>query len=327
MAEPAESMSPEYREVWGFQPLLRAFRKARRAKRGKGGEPAFYLHLEENLLRLSAELAGRRWAPDPYRYFVVRHTKERVVAEATFRDRVVHHSLVGALEPAFEARFLPWSYASRAGLGTHAAIRRVQGLCRQPGSRYFLRLDVARFFESMDHEVVLRQIAAVTEDPGIRWLCATILEAAEGGPDTSPGRGVPIGNLTSQFWANVVLDAVDQQVVVGRGIETWARYMDDMVAFAPDKRSLWRLADDVRGMLGALRLQAREDATRVAPVREGVPWLGFLVWPERVRLQREGRRRLARKLAASVARAEAGAQEVEAGRAASLCAHASTAGG
>ena len=143
---------PSYGDAHAFGALLAAFHRARRAKRGKGGEPAFYRDLEANLLELSEALRERRWRPDPYRFFVVRHTKERLVAEASFRDRVVHHALVGALEPAFEARFVSSSYACRKGKGVHAALERARRLAQR--HRYFLRLDVQSYFASIDHQTL-----------------------------------------------------------------------------------------------------------------------------------------------------------------------------
>ena len=114
---------PSYEAVWRFESLLRAFKRARRAKRGRGGEPAFFRELETNLLCLSADLRDRTFRPDPLRFFTLWNKKERVVSEASFRDRVVHHSLVAALEPMFEARFIRHSYACRKGKGQHAALR------------------------------------------------------------------------------------------------------------------------------------------------------------------------------------------------------------
>lgn len=313
---------PRYEDVWRFDALLAAFRKARRAKRGKGDEPAFFLDLEGELLRLSEALCDRTWRPSPYRWFTIHHTKERQVAEATFADRVVHHALVGVLEPIFEARFVPWSYASRRGKGTHAAVQRAQKLARR--HRYFLRMDVQRYFDSIAHDVVLGLTASAVPDEGILWLCGQILAVAT--PSWLPagcGHGVPIGNLTSQFWANVVLDPVDQHVTRRRGVEAYLRYMDDILVFAGDKRALWELAAEIEGLFTSLGLRAKRRATVVAPVSEGVPWLGFCVWPRLVRLQPEGRRRLARKLAASVAQASQSlqAEDAEVGRAASLCDH------
>ena len=314
----AEPRPPQYDEVTSFGALWRAWRKARRAKRGRGGEPAFYLNLEENLLKLSEALQNRVWTPDPYRYFRLRKTKQRVVSEASFRDRVVHHALVGALEPVFEARFHDHSYACRKGKGQHAAIRRVQNLASR--HRYALRLDIERYFDAVDHEVLLGQLGEVIHDEGILWLCRRLLEEAR--VPTVPescGHGVPIGNLTSQFWANVYLDGLDHRL--SGACPAYARFMDDYVALADDKVTLWHLAEEAADHLtSALKLKLKARATRVAPVREGIPWLGFRIYPGLVRLDRRGRRRFGRKIAASASRATQD-EEAEVSRSASLCGH------
>ena len=317
---------PTFADVYGFRPLLAAFERARRAKRGKGGEPAFYRDLEANVLQLSDDLRTRRYRPDRYRYFHLRgrpSRKDRIVSEASFRDRVVHHALVAAIEPPFEAHFIRHSYACRKGRGTHAAIRAAQRLAgRLP---YFLRLDVTRYFDHVDHDVLLALLAERLADAGIQWLCRTLLDGAlVPGVPAGERRGIPIGNLTSQFWANVYLDPLDHLVRDDLGHGAYLRYVDDIAVFAHTKEALWTVARDVRGFLrDRLRLALKDRATVVAPVTEGLPWLGFRLFPGLVRIDHEGRRRFGRRLGASVARAAAAplADEDEVARTRSLCGH------
>ena len=314
---------PTYADVTGFGALLRAFQKARRAKRGKGGEPAFYRDLEANLQGLSHELQARTWRPQPYRYFTLRAHKERVVSEAAFRDRVVHHSLVAAQERAFEPGFLADSYACRLGKGSHAAIQRAQHLCRH--HRYFLRMDVQKYFDHVDHQILVTRLAERIPDDGILWLSRTLLDASRvpGVPDAER-RGLPIGNLTSQFWANVYLDLADQAFAAAFPSLPYLRYMDDTLVLADDKATLWAAARWMGAFLPRrLKLHLKEGATVVAPVSEGLPWLGFRVWGRLIRIQHEGRRRFGRRMAASIrnARGSVLAQEAEVDRAASLCGH------
>jgi len=194
---PRQDRPVVYDDVHGFSPLLRAFRRARRAKRGKGAEPAFYCDLEAELLELSEALRTYRYCPDPYRYFRLRNTKERLVSEASFRDRVVHHSLVAAQEVLFESRFIDHSYACRKGKGVHAAVRRVHRLAKH--NRYALRLDVRKYFDHLDHGVLQSLLARRIDDAGILWLTDTILaHACVPSVPFSERRGIPIGNLTSQ---------------------------------------------------------------------------------------------------------------------------------
>ena len=232
MSKTPEPRPPCYEDVWRFRALLEAFHRARRAKRGRGGEPAFYWDLDGSVRTLSVSLRDRTWRPEPYRFFVLRRAKERVVSEAAFPDRVVHHALVRALEPVFEARFIRDSYACRTGKGAHAAVRRAQELARRSG--FFLKLDVRRYFDHVEHATLLGLLGEAVDDAGILWLCERILDGAVL-PHVPRGerRGIPIGNLTSQFWANVYLDPIDQLITRGLGVRSYVRYMD--LCAAPHK--------------------------------------------------------------------------------------------
>ena len=324
--EPAPA-GPSFEEVYGFGALLAAFGRARRAKRGRSDEATFYLRLEEELWRLSLELAERRYVPDPYRYFRVDHRKQRWVAEASFRDRVVHHGLVSALTPTFEPDLIPHTYACRVGLGTHRAVARAERLARR--HRYFLKMDIAKFFETVPHDIVMGKMAARVDDPGVLRLCEVILAGGRRGA-VSDGRwrGLPIGNLTSQFWGNTVLGEVDRAVFVAAGETTYTRYMDDMLVFGADKVTLWRVVELIDEVVRGLGLALKRSVTRVAPVHDGVPWLGRRIYPGTTRLDRPGRTRLARKLALSwraVSRGNGEVERAEVPRAASVCGNAADA--
>ena len=268
---------PSYRDVYSFRSLLAAFSKARRAKRGKGGEPEFYLDLEKNLLRLSQQLHDRSYRPDPYRYFPLRTPKRRVVSEASFRDRIVHHSLVGSMEPVFERRFIDTSYACRKEKGVHLALKGARTAVRQ--FPYFLKLDFEKYFDSIRHDVLLDLLRRQVTDAGVLWLCELLMKEAQvPGVEARERRGLPIGNLTSQFWANVYLDPLDHAVCGLPGVRAYGRYMDDLLMFAEDKPVLWKALDAISDYAQEqLGLQLKGKATVLAPVTEGIPWLGFRV--------------------------------------------------
>ena len=296
----ARTQGPTYHDVFSFSSLLAAFRKARRAKRGKGGEPEFYLHLEENLLRLSEQLRDRTFRPDPYRYFPLRTPKNRVVSEASFRDRIVHHSLVGALEPIFERRFVGTSYACRKDKGVHLALKDARtGARRFP---FFLKLDFEKYFDSIRHEVLCAMLRRHVSDAGILWLCELLMkEARVPGVEQGERRGLPIGNLTSQFWANVYLDPLDHFAGGLPGVCAYHRYMDDLLLLARDKKILWRALDGISDFAHQrLHLELKASATMVAPVTEGIPWLGFRVFPGTVRLNHLSKVRFLRRIGASM---------------------------
>ena len=283
-----------WEQVVGFHPLRRAFRRAFRGNRKNPAACSFHLELEPRLLALSAELRQETYVPDPYRYFWIRHPKRRLISVASFRDRVVHHALVAALEPLFERRFIRHSYACRRGKGTHRALRQAR---RWSGRfPYCLKTDIDSYFASIRHETLLRAIASEVADLRVLRLCARIVGNARL-PTVPPGeaRGLPIGNLTSQFWANVYLDPLDHRVRDGLHQGAYLRYMDDILVFDHDKARLWQTLADLRSVAGReLGLRIKDTATRVAPTRDGVSFLGMRVFPAMVRLDHASARRLAR---------------------------------
>lgn len=288
--------------------LLLAYTKAARGKRGRPDVAAFEHDLEGNLLDLAEALAARAYRPGAYHSFVIREPKRRIISAAPFRDRVVHHALCNLIEPLFERGFLPDSFANRVGYGTHRALDRLQALMRR--FPYALQLDVRQFFPSIDHEILRSLLARKLAGTGVLWLVDRILESGRGVLDDAydpvcfPGddlfwlsrpRGLPIGNLTSQFWANVYLNPVDHFVRRSLGCGAYVRYVDDMVLLGRSKSMLWQWKEAVERRLHAIRLTIHPGA-HPRPVGEGIPFLGFVTWPRRRRVKArkvvEFRRRL-----------------------------------
>ncbi|MEI2607261.1 MAG: reverse transcriptase domain-containing protein [Candidatus Promineifilaceae bacterium] len=293
--------------TWGN--LLEAYRKAARGKRGRVAAATFEYQLADHLLSLQDDLNSRRYQPGAYRHFVIHEPKRRLISAAPFRDRVVHHALCNIIEPHFEARFYPHSYANRVGKGTHRAIDQLQTYARH--YRYVLRLDIKQHFPSLDHAILKEALFRVIDDEQIRWLIEVILHSGEGVLADEydmvyfPGdwlldrlrpRGLPIGNLTSQFWSNCYLNALDWFVVRELGCRAYLRYVDDFALFADSKRQLATWRTRIIAFLARLRLTIHEESAQPTPVNTGIPWLGFVVYPTYRRLKRRNvvqfRRRL-----------------------------------
>ena len=231
-----------------FKSLLLAAHAAARGKRFKPCVARFVFDLERQLLRLQEELASKTYRPGPYRTFTIYEGKTRQISAAPFRDRVVHHALTGILEPIFERSFVFDSYACRKGKGTHAAVDRCQQFARR--YRYVLKADVRKFFPSIDHQILKTLVARRIKDPDVLWLVGLIIDHSNPpGPPlmwfpgddlftpTERRRGLPLGNQTSQFFANVYLDPLDHFVCDRLG-SSYVRYVDDFLVFADDKRRL-----------------------------------------------------------------------------------------
>ena len=226
---------PAFDRIASFHALVTA---ARRAAKGHASSPEvarFLLELEPEVLALERELRAGSYRPRPYRTFSIREPKVRTISAAAFRDRVVHHALCAEIEPALESGALPHSFACRRGKGMRAALRHVRALARRHA--YALKLDVRHFFETLSHDVLRRLLRRRIADVSVLALADRFIDA--GAPGSERGRGLPIGNLTSQHFANFYLGPVDRLVKRELRPGGYCRYMDDMLLFGRHKEPLW----------------------------------------------------------------------------------------
>jgi retron-type reverse transcriptase len=287
-----------YEKLTSWDNLLLAYKKASKGKRGLPYVAAFELHLEENLLQLQNELRDRTYRPGQYSSFYIHEPKRRLISAAPFRDRVVHHALCNVIEPIFERSFIADSYANRIGKGTHRALNRCQQFARR--YTFVLQGDLCQFFPSLDHAILRSILTSKIQDAEVLWLIDQILASGEGVLSESyemvnfPGddlfainrpRGLPIGNLTSQFWANVYLNPFDHFVKRDLRCKAYLRYVDDFLLFANDKLTLWNWKKAIKFRLAELRVTMHDHA-HPRPANEGIAFLGFIIYPQRRRLKR-----------------------------------------
>jgi RNA-directed DNA polymerase len=287
-----------YPQVTTWYNLHLAWQKAHKGKRGKEPAADFEYALEDNLLALQAELTEKTYQPGPYHSFYIQEPKRRLISAAPFRDRVVHHALCNVIEPIFDRSFVADSYANRVGKGTHLALDRCQAYSRR--FRYVLQCDIRQFFPSIDHAILRRQLARKLQDEDVLWLIDQILAGGRGVLSEQyemawfPGddllavhrpRGLPIGNLTSQFWANCYLNGFDHFIKRDLKCPGYVRYVDDFLLFADDKPTLHAWLAALQNRLVGLRLTIHPHA-HPRPVTEGIPFLGFVVYPTHRRVKR-----------------------------------------
>ena len=287
-----------YAQLCTWENLLLAYHRASKGKRGQPTVAAFEHRLEDNLLALQHALRTHTYQPGAYTHFIIHEPKRRLISAAPFRDRVVHHALCNIIEPIFERTFVADSYANRLGKGTHRALQRVQELARR--YPYVLQCDLRQYFPSIDHAILRAILARKIRDAGVLWLIDGILGSGRGvlreaydmvyfpGDDLFAAlrpRGLPIGNLTSQFWANIYLNPFDHFVKRTLRCQGYVRYVDDLLLFATDKATLWTWKAAMLERLAALRLTIHPGA-HPRPVVEGIPCLGFVVFPQRRGLKR-----------------------------------------
>lgn len=291
--------------LFSFSNIHRCYLKCRRNKRNTVNALRFEINLEENLCRLERELETKSYQPARSVCFVVKKPKLREIFAADFRDRIVHHVLVDYLEKIFEPKFIFDSYACRTGKGTHKGVERLQQFARQVtanGTRnaFYLQMDIKSYFVSIDKEILLRLIRRVTANPEVLWLAELIINnncaknfVIKGNPElikllpphktlfnAPENRGLPIGNLTSQFFANVYLNELDQFIKRDLKAKHYIRYVDDFILLSEDRGQLafWKgkIAEFVREKL---KLEIHPEKQRIAPVPDGMDFLGYIVRP------------------------------------------------
>lgn len=272
--------------------LEAAMRRAARGKRERAAVQQFMVNSELELARLQEELRDGSYCPRPYRQFRILDPKPRLISCADFRDRVVHHAICAQIAPAIERRLIADNYACRAGKGSHRAILRARDFAQR--YRFFLRVDVRRYYDSIDHAILLGRLERVFRERRLLDLLDRVIRHPL--PGQSPGKGLPIGSLTSQWLANFYLDECDHWLKEERGVPGYVRYMDDMAVWANDKDTLQALALDLDDRLQQrLAVTLKREATLVAPCSEGMPFLGWRVYPKILR-QRASRLRRRRHL-------------------------------
>ena len=287
-----------YKQVTDWSNLLVAFRKAAKGKHGKASAAGFEFQVADRLLELQAELKNFTYQPGDYVHFVIHEPKQRKISAAPFRDRVVHHAICNIIEPIFETQFIDDSYANRKNKGTHRAVDRLQEFARQ--YRYVLRCDIVKHFPSLDHEVLLKILGQPIQDKSLLWLMERIIQSGQGILDNeyemkffsgdnlfavNRPRGLPIGNLTSQFWSNVYLTPLDYFVLRDLGCPAYLRYVDDFALFSNSKRQLYEWKQALIHFLCGLRLTIHEPQAQIIPCSHGIPWLGFVVSPTQRRIK------------------------------------------
>lgn len=282
-----------YFYVANFYALDLAFKKARRGKKLTQAYLEFNFKLNDNLIVLEGKLLQDKYVTGPYTSFLVHEPKVRkITALQNFEDRVLQHAVMSVLEPLWEPSFIYDSYACRIGKGTHAGADRAQFFLQEclgkHGRIYVLKADVRKYFASIDHAVLKKLIRRKIADKHLLALLDEIIDSYH--EEGKPGKGIPIGNITSQLFANIILDALDHLVKARMGEKWYVRYMDDFLIVHPDKQHLKRRLQEVEDFLeGTLKLELNHK-TGIFPVSptngQGVDFLGYHLWPHKRRLRK-----------------------------------------
>jgi retron-type reverse transcriptase len=289
--------------------LFAAWREFQKGKMGKEDVLIFSEHFEEHLLRLHADLVGGRYKHGPYKRFLIHDPKLRNIAKASVRDRVLHHAICRVIMPSFDKAFVFDAYSSRKTKGVHRAIERFQSLAQKLSRNntqtvWALKCDVRKFFDSVGHDRLLELCARRVRNDKVIALLTDILGSFE----TRPGNGIPLGNLTSQLFANIYLDRLDQYVKRELRVKNYLRYTDDFVLLSRDREELERVLPLIRDfLLRDLGLELHPTKVFFRKWHQGVDFLGYGHFPHYRVLRTKTKKRIIRKLRNQREEFEAGA--------------------
>ncbi|MFC1682289.1 reverse transcriptase domain-containing protein [Nanoarchaeota archaeon] len=280
-----------YKKLCSYENLFLAYTKARKGKSKKQYVKEFENNLRENLLNLREELISQTYQPSPLKKFIVRDPKTRKIFKSKFRDRIVHHAIVNLLEPIYEKKFIHDSYASRKTKGQHKAIQRFDVFKRkvsQNGKKlktikdnnyicgYVLKADIKHYFQEVNHRILISIISKTIKDGKIIFLIWKILKNYK---EASNNTGMPLGNYTSQFFANVYLNELDQFIKNNLKVKYYIRYVDDFAILHSSKEQLEIFKNKIKKFLtNRLKIELHKNKSKIIPLHAGISFLGFRIF-------------------------------------------------
>ena len=300
-----------YKKIYDFETLLFAYNKSKHGRRYSNEVLAYTVNLEENLIDTQNHLIYKTYEIGMYRQFYVNDPKKRLIMALPFRDRVVQWAVYYTLNPIFSKGYITDSYGCIEGRGSQQAIKRLQYWLRKFGrgkKAYFLKLDISKYFFRVDHSILLDIMGRKINDPDTMWLLDKIINSEDLGFGLPLGfsahetderlfdKGMPIGNLTSQMFANVYLNELDQYCKRELQIRHYIRYMDDIIIVSDSKELLHQYKDLITVYLDEkLRLNLN-NKTCIRPTTLGIDFLGYKVWATHVKLRKSSARKMKRRI-------------------------------
>ncbi|MBD3164069.1 hypothetical protein GF323_02640 [Candidatus Woesearchaeota archaeon] len=294
-----------YDALCSYDNLFLAYKKARKHKTTKVYVIEFESNLEINLNQLRSELLLHSYQPKHLVNFTVRDPKTRKISKSEFRDRVIHHALCNIIEPIFDKTFISDSFANRIDKGTLNAVKRFDHFRRKANKNntlpcYVLKADIRKYFENINHNILLKIIKHKIKDKNIIWLIRKILKncaTQRGGEGLfNCEKGMPLGNLTSQFFANVYLNELDKYVKHKLKAKYYIRYVDDFVILGSDKNRLEKHKENINNFLRQkLKIDLHPDKSKILPMGSRLTFLGFRIFSHHKLLKKSNLRNMRKK--------------------------------
>lgn len=274
-----------YHEIVSVENLYLASHNAAKRKRNYSEVQAWNAELESNVLKLHNDLVNKSYAVSEYTIFKIYEPKERIISKLPFRDRVVHHAILNIIEPILVNCFTVNTYSCIKGRGIYKCLMDLKRDLKQE-TEFALKLDIKKFYPSIDHEILKGLLRRKFKDKDLLWLLDQVIDSCE---------GVPLGNYTSQWFANFYLNGFDHWLKQEKKIKYYYRYCDDIVILGNDKNKLHELRKDIQDYLQTLNLELSN--YQVFPVdSRGINYLGYVSYHTHIRLRKSIKLRLKRML-------------------------------
>ena len=268
--------------------LSEAYIKACRGKRDRQEVKDFSRTLDCNIHRLRRGILSGDISIGEYTFFTIADPKQRRICAASFPERVLHHAIINICHPYFDRTLIDDSYATRPDKGIYSALDKVGKSCRR--FHYVAKLDVRKYFDSIRHDILKERLRRLFKDPGLLDIFDRIIDSYSVGVD----KGLPIGNLTSQYFANYYLSSLDHYIKEQLRVPIYIRYMDDMLLFRNDRTILYEDVKSIVDAAGRIGLQMKPPV--IVPCYKGVAFLGYKSYPYKRLLEKRSKRRFQRKM-------------------------------
>jgi len=287
-----------FHKIISLENLFLAWQEFRRGKRNKFDVQKFEYNLENNIFQLHQELKVNTYKHSNYKSFYIQDPKLRRIHKACVKDRALHHAIFRIFYPIFDPAFIFDSYSCRIQKGTHRAVNRLQECARKVSKNntkncYILKCDIKKFFDSIDHNILISLIEKKIKDKNAIRLIKEIIKSFS----VLPNKGLPLGNITSQLFANIYLDELDQFIKHEFKVKYYIRYCDDFVILSDNRKYLERLILKINDFLKEkLKLSLHSDKISIRRYHQGVDFLGYVSFPYHRILRTKTKRRMFKKI-------------------------------
>lgn len=278
-----------YEQINSLKNIQEADTKAQKGKANQYGVLLHNRNREANLLILQDLLVSKTYRTSAYDIFTIHEPKERIVYKLPyFPDRIAHHAIMNVLEPIFVKTFTTDTYSCIKKRGIHLLLQKLRtDLKDTNGTHYCLKLDIKKFYPSIDHDVLKALLRRKFKDPDLLWLLDEIIDSAP---------GLPIGNYLSQYLANFYLSYFDHWMKETKRVKYYYRYADDIVILDSDKSKLHSLLIDIKTYLRELKLQVKENHQVFPVAARGIDYVGYVFYHTHILLRKQIKKNFARKL-------------------------------